>query len=148
MWPCCGPCVLRWLHAALAACCLNACSAPRQTTLFTCRRRLHLFRRLLPEVLQPLRGCVASSPLRARFSSSSATSRTPYTGQHALDGPQRRHSKLAHQAYLPHPIALAGNCVDRAPAGGSCTADQCDSTAYLAGPYCLKTCGRCTTAAA
>lgn len=39
-------------------------------------------------------------------------------------------------------------CSDTPPAGGSCSADACDSDAMKAGPYCLKTCNRCSSVAA
>jgi hypothetical protein len=41
---------------------------------------------------------------------------------------------------VPH----AGMCIDTPPSGGSCVASECNSTAIIAGPYCLKTCGRCS----
>lgn len=45
---------------------------------------------------------------------------------------------------LPPPL-LQGNCADVAPTGVACALDQCNGTAIASGPYCLKTCGRCST---
>lgn len=46
------------------------------------------------------------------------------------------------------PSLLVGDCADTPPPNGTCSEDACNSDAVTAGPYCLKTCHRCTTATA
>jgi hypothetical protein len=50
--------------------------------------------------------------------------------------------------YWFFPLAVADGCIDLAPPNdGACSPDTCDSAQVIAGPFCLKTCGRCSVQA-
>ena len=56
----------------------------------------------------------------------------------------RMSCSAASQMLAPPPAA---NCVDTPPPTGTCAAEACNDPSLTSGPYCLRTCNRCSPVA-